>query len=132
MKNRLTFAPDGQGLKFKLPVPEGTIEGVPTYVGDLFVIPTTPRVTAELRRTGLAPQGLRDGEASCFIPGVGILLRVGPGTDLGPLFEGATPGQKVYRTGGALASAGTEKEFIGYVIPLPEPERGLGVGIRSN
>ncbi|RJF74456.1 hypothetical protein D3875_04035 [Deinococcus cavernae] len=133
MQNKLTSAPDGQGLKLKLPVPDGTLEGVPTYVGDLFVIPTTPRATPELRRTVGVPQGLRDGEASCFIPGVGTLLRVGAGTPLGALFEGATPGQKVYRTAaGVLDDVGTEREFLGWVIPLPEPARGLGIGVRGN
>ncbi|KQR37735.1 hypothetical protein [Deinococcus sp. Leaf326] len=132
MKNLLTYAPDGRGLKLKLPVPEGTLEGVPTRVGDLLVLPTTPRATAALRQTTGVPQGLRNGEASCDIPGLTHLLATGPGTELGVLFDGATPGQKVYRVNGALASAGTDVQHIGFVIPLPEPVRGFGVGILGN
>ncbi|WP_278913202.1 hypothetical protein [Deinococcus wulumuqiensis] len=132
MKNKATKAYDGQGLKLKLPVPEGTREGVPTRVGEMRVLPTTPRVTPELRRQGLAPQGLRDGEASCVLLGLGSLLYTGAGTELGPLFDNPTPGQKVYLTGTTLASAGTEQDHIGFVVPLPEPMRGYAVALRGN
>lgn len=132
MKNKATYAYDGQGLKLKLPVPEGTREGVPTRVGQMLVLPTTPRVTAELRRSGLAPQGLREGEASCVLLGLTVLLYTGAGTELGPLFEGAQAGQAVYLTDGALAAAGGETDLVGYVVPLPEPMRGFGVALRGN
>lgn len=132
MINEKYHAPDGRGLKLKLPVPANAKPGVPILVGEMLVIPTTVRATPELRKARvMLPQGLRDGEASCFIPGLGSLLSTGVGTDLGPLPEGISVGAKVYRDNdGPLSATGTL--HIGYVIPLPEPERGLGVGVRGN
>lgn len=131
MQHEKYYAPDGRGLKLKLPVPASAKPGVPILVGEMLVIPTTVRATPELRKIGNVPQGLRNGEGSCFIPGLGSLLGTGLGTELGPLPDGITVGAKVYLdAAGALATSGAL--FIGYVIPLPEPGEGFGVGIRPN
>lgn len=128
MKNQLFYAPDGRGLKLKLPLPAGAKIGVPVVVGPggMIAVPFTDRVTPELRAAGKAPQGLRNGEASCFIPGLGLVI------DLGPMPAGVVTGQKLYLSAaGALTTLNTDT-YVGYAIPLPEPMVGFGVGVRGN
>ncbi|MFC3833498.1 hypothetical protein [Deinococcus rufus] len=119
----------GRGLRIALPVPNGTVNGRPVAIGPngdtIIVIPMTDRSTADTRAKGQG-QGLKEGYASCFVPGFHQIL------DLGALPNGVVLGQKVYLSAaGALTTTNTDL-YVGRVMPLDGPAGGLGVAIRPN
>lgn len=128
MKNLKYSADDARGLSLALPVPEGTKNGVPTTLGTskLLVVPQTDRVTAELRKLGRAPQGLENGQATCFIPGVSMVL------DLGAMPSGVVAFDKLYLSAANVLTTTTTDTFVGWAIPMPAPAYGMGVGVRNN
>lgn len=130
MKNEKYYGDgQGRGLAIALPVPAGAVNGRPTTVGPvgdpMLVIPFTDRQTPALRAAGKGA-GLKDGEASCYVPGFGQIL------DLGALPGGVVVGQKVYLSAaGALTTTDTDL-YVGRVVPIAGPQGGLGVAIRTN
>ena len=128
MKNEKYSAGSPRGLSLALPVPDGTLNGIPTALGTgkLLVVPETDRVTAALRALGNAPQGLPDGYASCFIPGVSQVL------DLGVMPAGVVAFDKLYLSAARVLTTTNTDTFVGWAIPLPAPAYGMGVGVRSN
>lgn len=127
MKNVVYKAETGEGLKIKLALPPTALNGVPTTYGPsgLRVIPQTDVATAALRAIGKVPQGLKNGEASCVLPGISLVL------DLGTLPPGTQGGQAIYRTDDELTLTDTG-DFIGYALPIAAPRGGWGVGIPAN
>ena len=128
MINSKYVADDARGLSLALPVPEGTKNGVPTTLGTskLLVVPQTDRATAELRKLGRVPQGLENGQATCFIPGVSMVL------ELGTIPNGVVAFDKLYLSAANVLTTTNTDTFVGWAIPLPAPYYGLGVGVRSN
>lgn len=130
MKNEKYYGDgQGRGLAIALPVPAGTVIGRPTTIGPagdpMLIIPITDRQTATLRAAGKGA-GLKDGEATCYVPGFGQVL------DLGAVPGGVVIGQKVYLSAaGALTTTNTDL-YVGRVVPIAGPQGGLGVAIRVN
>lgn len=122
MKNLKYSATDGQGLRLALPVPATAQNGRPLTLGadGLLVIPMTDRVTPDLRKLGKAPQGLRDGQASCYVPGVGQVLDLGAVPAAHPLFS------KLYLSAAGALTATNTDTFVGWLFP------GNLVAIRGN
>lgn len=128
MQNAIYKADTGEGLKIKLPLAATAKNGIPTTYGPsgLRVIPLTDVVTATLRTLGKAPQGLKNGEASCILPGITIVL------DLGTLPAGVQGGQAIYREPDGDLTLTETSDFIGYALPVAPPRGGWGVGIPAN
>ncbi|SEI67168.1 hypothetical protein SAMN04488058_101301 [Deinococcus reticulitermitis] len=99
MKTRAHGSPD-QGITLPLTVPEGAQEGIPMPYGSggLIVVPVTARVTeADLKNPAKSlPQGLRAGQASCYLVGVQLVLSV-------PLPDGIPEGGVVAVQEGAFS-----------------------------
>ncbi len=132
MKTLLYSAPDGRGTPLALPVPAGTVNGRPTFLGDgLVAVPFTDRVTPEIRAANRAPQGVPNGWASCFLPSVTMVLAASAFT--GGLPAGVQQYERLYlHPNGSLDNvASGALQFLGWAIPLPAPMGGLGVGIAS-
>lgn len=127
MKNVVYKAETGEGLKIALALPLAALNGVPITYGPsgLRVIPQTDVATAALRAIGKVPQGLKNGEASCVLPGISLVL------DLGTLPPGTQGGQAIYRIDDELTLTDTG-DFIGYALPIAAPRGGWGVGIPAN
>jgi len=122
MKNLKYKAVDGRGLPVALPVPSTAVNGVPLALGNagLYGIPITDRVTPELRAALRAPQGLRDGQATVLLPGIGMSV------DLGVVPNGTALFSKLYLSAaGALTTTNTDL-FVGWLLP------GNYVGMRNN
>ncbi|GGL18403.1 hypothetical protein [Deinococcus radiotolerans] len=128
MKNRVYAAETGEGLKIKLPLPTTAQNGIPTTYGPsgLRVVPQTDVATAALRAVGKVPQGLKDGEASCVLPGITMVL------DLGTLPAGVAGGQAIYREPDGDLTLTATADFVGYALPIAAPRSGWGVGIPAN
>ena len=127
MKNVVYKAETGEGLKIALALPLTALNGVPITYGPsgLRVIPQTDVATAALRAIGKVPQGLKNGEASCVLPGISLVL------DLGTLPPGTQGGPAIYRIDDELTLTDTG-DFIGYALPIAAPRGGWGVGIPAN
>ncbi|MXV20280.1 hypothetical protein [Deinococcus xianganensis] len=128
MKNAVYKADTGEGLKIALPLPATAANGIPTTYGPsgLRVIPQTDVATAALRALGKVPQGLKNGEASCVLPGITVVL------DLGTLPPGTQGGQAIYREPDGDLTLSATGDFIGYALPIAAPRGGWGVGIPAN
>ncbi|MBZ9715498.1 hypothetical protein [Deinococcus multiflagellatus] len=130
MKNQKYYGDQhGRGLAIALPVPDGTVSGRPTTIGPagdpVLVVPFTERQTPAQRALGWG-QGLKDGEASCYVPGFGQIL------DLGAMPAGVVIGQKVYLSAAGMLTTTTTDLYVGRVMPIEGPGGGLGVAIRVN
>lgn len=128
MKNAVYKADTGEGLKIALALPATAANGIPTTYGPsgLRVIPQTDVATAALRALGKVPQGLKNGEASCVLPGITLVL------DLGTLPPGTQGGQAIYREPDGDLILDAIGDFIGYALPIAAPRGGWGVGIPAN
>ncbi|NTX99318.1 hypothetical protein [Deinococcus sp. JMULE3] len=128
MNNAVYKAETGEGLKIALPLPLIATNGIPTTYGPsgLRVIPQTDVATAALRTLGKVPQGLKNGEASCILPGITLVL------DLGTLPPGTQGGQGIYRAADGDLTLTATSDFIGYALPIAAPRGGWGVGIPAN
>lgn len=128
MINEKYHAPDGRGLQLAVPVPATAQPGIPLMVQDMKVVPQSPRATPELRAAGKVAQGLRDGWASCFIPGTSQVL------DLGEMPAGVQVGQRIYLdalTGKpTLTSAGNLE--VGFAVITPGYNGGMFVAVTGN
>ena len=112
MKTRAHGSPD-QGITLPLTMPDGTQEGIPASYGDggLVVVPITPRVSAaDLKDPGkITPQGLRAGQASCYLAGVQLVLNV-------PIDAGVAEGGKVYKQPDGKFSSTNTGMFVGWKV----------------
>lgn len=127
MINEKYHAPDGRGLQLALPVPETAKPGVPLKVQDMKVVPESPRATAELRAAGKVAQGLRDGWASCFIPGTTQVL------DLGAMPGGVKVGQRIYLdAAGKLTLTAEGNLEVGFAVVTPGFNGGMFVAVTGN
>jgi hypothetical protein len=124
MKNMKYKAADAAGLVFALPVPADAMNGRPVKLGEagLFGILMTDRVTPALRAAGKAPQGLKDGQASVLLPGIGSAVDYGPlGAEIGLFFP-----VHVDAAGMVYPEASDATVTVGYRLP------GDLVAVRSN
>ncbi|GAA4002335.1 hypothetical protein GCM10022631_11270 [Deinococcus rubellus] len=122
MRNLKFKSDNGRGVSLALTVPVGTVAGqlVPIGAAGLYGYAETDAVTPALRTLGRAPQGLRDGQATVNLPGIGQVI------DLGILPGGTNDGDKLYQTpGGAVTATATSNLFIGWKL-------GAYVGLRDN
>lgn len=122
MRNLKYKSDNGRGVTLALAVPVGTVAGqlVPIGAAGLYGYAETDAASPALRTVGRAPQGLRDGQASVNLPGIGQVI------DLGVLPAGTNDGDKLFQTpGGVLATSAAGNLFIGWKL-------GAYVGLRDN
>ncbi|WP_339096198.1 hypothetical protein WDJ50_02595 [Deinococcus sp. VB142] len=112
MKTRAHGSPD-QGITLPLTMPEGTQEGIPATYGDggLVVVPVTARVTADDLKNPAKnpPQGLRAGQASCYLAGVQLVLSV-------KIAATVAEGGKVYKQPDGTFSEAAGGTFVGWKV----------------
>ena len=113
MKTRSHGSPD-QGITLPLTMPDGTQEGVPSPYGDggLIVVPVTGRVADDdLKNPAKAPpQGLKAGQASCYLVGVPLVLQNIT------IDAAVTEGGKVYKAADGTFSGVNTGVFIGWKV----------------
>jgi len=124
MKNKKHHAYTGGSVTLALPVPAGTKSGEVVKLGaaGFYGIAETDVVSAEQAKTGKHPQGLIEGQASVYLPGITLTVGV-PAADIAAVpafgkvdYDAAT---KKY-----VAAAGAA--FVGYKI------NANTVGLRAN
>jgi hypothetical protein len=124
MKNLKNLAYTGGAVTLALMVPDGTKSGDIVKLGaaGFYGIAQTDRVSADMAKTGKHPQGLIEGQASTFLPGI-VMTVTAPAADIAAIaafgkvdFDPAT---KKY-----VAPAGAA--FIGYKI------NANTIGLRAN
>lgn len=112
MKTRAHGSPD-QGITLPLTMPEGTQEGIPATYGDggLVVVPVTGRVSADDLKNPAKnpPQGLRAGQASCYLAGVQLVLGV-------KIAATVAEGGKVYKQPDGTFSEAAGGVFVGWKV----------------
>lgn len=112
MKTRAHGSPD-QGITLPLTISEGAQEGIPMPYGNggLIVVPVTARVTADdLKNPAKAPpQGLRAGQASCYLVGVQLVLSV-------PIDAAVTEGAKVYKQADGTFTDAAGGTLVGWKV----------------
>lgn len=113
MKTRAHGAPE-DGITLPLNMPAGTTNGIPTTyrAGGLVVVPVTDRVTAEdLTNTNKAtPQGLKAGQASCYLVGVPLVLQNIP------IDVAVAEGGKVYKAADGTFNGVNTGTFVGWKV----------------
>ncbi|AFZ67079.1 hypothetical protein [Deinococcus peraridilitoris] len=122
MKNMKHRSQDGRGITLALTVPAGATNGRPVALGGggLYGVLETERVTADMLKAGTAPQGLREGQASVNLPGIGQTI------DVGALPVAIADFGRVYLTpAGAPSEVAAGNTWIGWRL-------GNFVGLRSN
>ncbi len=111
MKNLKYKSDNGRGVTLALTV-TGAVSGQIVLIGNagLFGIAETDTVTQALIDAGKRPQGLKVGEASVNLPGIGQLIA--PLTAL----PAGNDGDKVYRDAstGNLTATATANLFVGW------------------
>lgn len=112
MKTRAHGSPM-DGITLALTVPDGTQNGIPTTygAGGLIVVPVTDRVTAaDLTNPAKAtPQGLKAGQASCFLPGISVTLKV-------TIDAAVAEGGKVYKAADGSFNGANTGTFMGWKV----------------
>lgn len=112
MKTRAHGSPDS-GITVPLTLPNGTLNGIPTVygAGGLIVIPVTDRVTADdlTNPAKAVPQGLKAGQASAFLPGISVTLRV-------TIDAGVAEGGKVYKANDGTFNGTNTGVFMGWKV----------------
>ena len=111
MKTKKHHANTGGAVTLALAVAAGVTSGAIVVLGNagLYGVATTDRATTDKINAGLSPQGLLDGQASVFLPGIVLTLAVAK-TDLAAFADYA----KVYRSAAGAYTATTTDTFIGY------------------
>lgn len=113
MKTRAHGAPD-DGITLPLTMPAGTTNGIPTTygAGGLIVVPVTDRVTADdlANATKAPPQGLKAGQASCYLVGVPLVLQNIT------IDAAVSEGGKVYKAADGTFNGVNTGVFIGWKV----------------
>lgn len=112
MKNKKMHAYTGGAVTVPLTVPSGTVSGdlVPLGTDGLYGWATTDRVTADQAAKGTGPQGLTEGQAGVFLPGIVASIRTAANA-----MTGIADFAKVYQTSAkALTATASGNTFVGY------------------
>lgn len=130
MKNMKNLGTDGWGTGYALPVPAGAKNGNTIHLGnDLIGTLTTDRATtATMSRTGdgTAAEGLKDGEASVQLHGVGVALEHLAAVDFNQF-------QKVYVASDfTYTTVASGNKFIGWALYPALAGQKVYVGLSSN
>lgn len=124
MKNKKHHAYTGGSVTLALSVPAGTKSGEIVKLGaaGFYGIAETDVVSTEQAKTGKHPQGLVEGQASVYLPGITLTVSV-PAADLSAVTDFA----KVdYDTATKKYVAATGAAFVGYRL------NATTVGLRAN
>lgn len=80
MRNKKHHAYTGGSVTLALPVPAGTKSGEIVKLGNagFYGIAETDVVSADQAKTGKHPQGLIEGQASVFLPGISLTVSAPP------------------------------------------------------